>query len=211
MVNHFGTQTADERQTSSQQRLQQTIEELGSATTAELVEATGLHENTVRGHLEKLLASGRVRRRQIPSTGRGRPAWRWSAVNDLGQSPYVGLAITLADTLAQASPNASRLARKAGQAWGAELAAARPELEDVRPLVNEVMREQGFAPDDEGGVITLHRCPLLAAASGYQDVVCATHAGMVEGIARTRDPGVEVSLEPFVTPHTCLLRLRQTS
>src|SRR5699024_7768350 len=41
--------------------------------TAALARATGLHENTVRGHLEQLLADGYVARVRARSSGRGRP------------------------------------------------------------------------------------------------------------------------------------------
>src|SRR5699024_4920287 len=41
--------------------------------TATLARATGLHENTVRGHLEQLLADGYVARVCARSSGRGRP------------------------------------------------------------------------------------------------------------------------------------------
>ena len=36
---------------------------------------TGLHENTVRAHLEALLEDGYLLRKAAEATGRGRPAW----------------------------------------------------------------------------------------------------------------------------------------
>lgn len=211
MGNHFGTQIGEARHAGAQQRLCEAIAERGSATTAELVAATGLHENTVRTHLEKLYTAGKLRRRPLSSGARGRPAHRWSIVGKKSQSPYLGLAVTLAETLASVGAAAPRLAREAGRAWGEELADGHPDAGGARQLVAEVMREQGFTPEDSGESISLHSCPLLAAATGHPEVVCATHAGMIEGIARAYDPAARVELQPFATASTCVLRLRLAS
>lgn len=207
MVNHFGTQTGKERLTGAQQRLFDVVEELESATIAELVTATGLHENTVRGHLEKLHSDGLLRRRQLPAAGRGRPAQRWSVVAEANQPPYLGLALTLVGTLAQADVNSQKLVREAGIAWGAELAQGHSKAAEFREVVVEVMREQGFSPSAAGEAISLNSCPLLAAAKVNPEVVCSIHAGMVEGIARAHGTTVSVNLEPFATSHSCHLRL----
>lgn len=211
MGNHFDTQTVEARNRGTLQRLLDTIETLGSATAAELVEITGLHENTVRANLEKLHAQGKLRHRAHAAGGRGRPAQRWSVVDEVSQSPYLGLSVTLADTLAKLGASGPRMAHEAGRAWGAELVKGHPDAGGAQQLVTEVMREQGFAPEGSGETISLHSCPLLAAVSGNPEVVCATHAGMVEGIARTQDPTVNVDLEPFATASTCVLRLHPAS
>lgn len=185
----------------------------GSASVAEIAAATGLHENTVRGHLARLHVDGHIRPKPTAPSGRGRPMLRWAAVAPEELHPYAGLAATLADALAESAPEASAIARRAGVAWGTALAAARSASDGPRGLVLEVMREQGFAPDEEtedehGTVIALRRCPLLAAASGRSDVVCAVHEGMIEGIANADGPGASASLEPFALPGACLLHLR---
>ena len=48
-------------------------------TLAALAASTGLHENTLRGHLEGLEASGLVQRSPAPPGGGGRPAQRLPA------------------------------------------------------------------------------------------------------------------------------------
>ena len=52
----------------------------GDLTIEQLSDATGLHPNTVRGHLEVLVAAGEVRRTTGRAQGRGRPPWLYSAV-----------------------------------------------------------------------------------------------------------------------------------
>ncbi|MGL3149992.1 helix-turn-helix transcriptional regulator [Microbacterium sp. A82] len=207
---------AGRRHSPTRERLLRAIERLPDALTAELVEATGLHENTVRGHLERLRADGYIRREQDRAAGRGRPAWRWRAVEPTGLSAYAGLAATLAGALGQASSTPSAAARKAGITWGSQLVADRStsaagrDSHDAaaRALVVDVMREQGFGPEDDGAIVRLHTCPLLAAAAGNTAVVCAVHEGMVEGIARANGADLESSLTPFADDGACVLRLR---
>ncbi|KAB1645182.1 helix-turn-helix transcriptional regulator [Gulosibacter chungangensis] len=199
----------------TRERLLREIERRGSASTAELVEATGLHENTVRGHLERLHSDGHLRREESSTGARGRPAVRWRTVDAQVASPYAGLAATLAETLERTVPDAVREARRTGTTWGARLAAERQDdkEETTRSRVLEVMREQGFAPVEENSdasataTIALRVCPLLAAAAEYSEVICAVHEGMIEGIARSQDPTASAELEPFAPGGVCVLRL----
>lgn len=199
---------------STRERLLREVESRGAASTADLVAATGLHENTVRGHLDRLLADGHVRRERAQPAGRGRPALRWCTVDPEIANPYAGLAATLADTLVRTGRDAPRLARESGTAWGTRLATDRTDhaqVPDAQGLVVEVMREQGFAPDDTDETIVLHRCPLLAAATQRPDIVCAVHEGMIEGIARSRSEDARAEIEPFAPGGVCILRLLDAS
>lgn len=51
----------------------------GSRTITELGHATGLHPNTAREHLHRLIEAGLVRSEAIPRTGKGRPQLRYHA------------------------------------------------------------------------------------------------------------------------------------
>lgn len=202
---------ADRRHSPSRELLLREIEARRDASTAELVAASGLHENTVRGHLERLLADGHIRAELQAPTGRGRPARRWLALEPEATNPYAGLATVLAETLATGTPDASARAREAGVAWGARLAEGRRTIAGPRALAVEIMREQGFAPDGEGDEVHLRHCPMLAAATDRPEVVCAVHEGMLEGIARAGGSDARAALEPFATPSSCVLRLRTAS
>ena len=60
----------------SRLRLLETIEgQPEPLTLAALVKHSGLHENTVRGHLEQLMADRYITRSPGAPAGRGRPAW----------------------------------------------------------------------------------------------------------------------------------------
>jgi predicted ArsR family transcriptional regulator len=136
----------------------------GPSTLAALIAATGLHENTVREHLDALLAQGRVRRHRTPPSGRGRPAWQYEpAATDSvsgGRAEYAGLAATLAAVIQRTSPSPRQDAVAAGTMWGHELAHASPAVTArlgngmagpvrdaaARQLVVALLAELGFDP-----------------------------------------------------------------
>lgn len=203
------------------------VEARGSASVSQLAAATGLHENTVRGHLERLRADGYVRSEREPRVGRGRPTLQWCAVSRQTRDPYVGLAIALASTIAHSGNGSAELVRAAGVAWGESLAAEREPAVEREPaavrepsidLVFEVMREQGFSPEIVGAEaqlntatseMRLRACPILVAATGAPDVVCSIHRAMIEGLLG--EGSGQVELLPFFTPETCMLRFQAVS
>ncbi|MEQ6896863.1 hypothetical protein [Microbacterium sp. KR10-403] len=197
--------------------------------TAALSTATGLHENTVRGHLDQLYVDGYIGRQREPASGRGRPAWLWTAARPDSENPYAALAGVLADSLAQAGGDPVGRAREAGRRWGEEIAARRaaaaqtPEAPaparseghrdeasapSARQTVIDVMREQGFAPDDRGDDVMLCRCPLIEAATKHPTIICAVHQGMIDGVLASTGDRAETRLIPFSAPGRCTLQLR---
>ena len=203
---------------STRERLLREIESRREVTTSQLVDATGLHENTVRGHLERLRADGHIRRERDIVASRGRPAWRWLPVSPAQLGAYAGLATTLAAALEAATSDPIVPARKAGASWGRQLLTERSatiaqgaDETGSRALVIDIMREQGFAPADDGEIVRLRACPLLAAATRNEKVVCAVHEGMIEGIASAYGTDLESKLVPFADGGACALHLRAVS
>ena len=200
------------RHSSTRERILREVESRTSASTSDIVAATRLHENTVREHLERLRLEGRLRRVRAEVQGRGRPGWRWQAPPADTVSAYAGLALTLADTLTRVVADPVGEARASGERWGAEIAAQHLDAASAaRTMVIDVMREQGFAPVDDGDGIRLHRCPLLSAAARRAEVVCAVHEGMIAGILRSRDATADATLLPFQADGACALHLRTAS
>jgi predicted ArsR family transcriptional regulator len=77
-----------------------------------------------------------------------------------------------------------------------------------------LLDELGFAPvpDDRHRVVRLTRCPLLATAQTYPDVVCGVHLGIVRGAlaehgADPADVDAQTDLVPFAEPGACRLEL----
>lgn len=189
------------------------------ATIASLATDAGLHENTVREHLDALVVRGLVTRgRAAPSGGRGRPPVTFAATEhrepDARVRDYAGLASALAAHLARTSASPSEEARAAGRAWSDEVidADAPPAADaaDARQRIVATFDELGFAPaaSPDAREIALHRCPLLDAAVKYPEVVCAAHRGLAEGmLERLGADGEEVRLEAFAEPGACRLYL----
>jgi predicted ArsR family transcriptional regulator len=188
-------------------------------TLAALGEATGLHANTLREHLEGLVGQGLVRRRRARASGRGRPAWLYEAAEGdvaSARSEYAGLASTLAAVIHRTSDSPREDAILAGKQWGHELArgSGKPtQRKDsaARRQVVDLLDAIGFAPeyDARRSVARLTRCPLLEAAHKHPDVVCGVHLGIVRGALEEygADPS-GTALFPFSEPGACRLVLR---
>jgi predicted ArsR family transcriptional regulator len=195
------------------------------ATVAALARATGLHENTVREHLEALLGDGLVERTRAEANGRGRPAWLYRAARDTGPvGEYAGLAAALAAQIQRTSHSPRADAIEAGIAWGRQLAVDSAgenggdsqdhrhsrSPADARRRTVALLDGLGFAPrgDDSAAVVRLTRCPLLEAAYRYPDVVCGVHLGIVRGaLAEYGGDAERTDLVPFAEPGACLLYL----
>ncbi len=195
-------------------------EQDGPVTLAELSGLSGLHENTLRSHLDGLAAEGLVSRERATPHGRGRPAWLWRS-RSRTSSEYAGLAATLAHTLRRTSAHAEDDAVDAGQAWGHRLASrsaqgppgARPGESPADRVVG-LLDELGFAPEstpEDGGAgarVRLTRCPLLEAAQEEPAIVCNVHLGLVAGaLEEYGAPDPDAELLPFAEDGACLLHV----
>jgi predicted ArsR family transcriptional regulator len=184
------------------------------ATVSSIAEATGLHANTVREHLENLLDRGLVRRTRSRPRGRGRPAWHYDVPADSPPtSEYAGLAVTLAEALVQISASPEQAVAVAGEQWGRDLARARRDPEepasatDARARTVAMLDALGFDPEvdpDAPDHVRLTRCPLLQAARRQPTVVCQAHLGLVRGALEEygADP-TGSRLLPFSEPGAC--------
>ncbi len=188
----------------------------------------GLHQNTVRSHLDILVNSGYVTRRSEAPSGPGRPrvVYEATAAGD-DERNYRLLAEVLAQHLVATSEHPGQAAAHAGRSWAATTrnhhgggghgegkAAAFPLSEEA--AVVEVVRmlgDTGFAPElsADGTFINLHRCPFRELAVSHPDVVCGAHLGVIQGALA--DLGTMVSatrLLPFVTPGLCVTTLTRS-
>jgi predicted ArsR family transcriptional regulator len=185
-------------------------------TLAELAALSGLHENTVRGHLDGLAEEGLVTREREAPSGRGRPAWLWRARPGEADE-YAGLAAALAHALRETSDHPEEDAIRAGRNWGRRLAARRTTHGDgpATPRVRGLLDRLGFAPEGgldaeaDAGELRLTRCPLLDVAMEEPTIVCNVHLGLVGGALEEYDaPDPDAELRPFAEPGACILRMR---
>ena len=189
----------------------------------DVAERVGLHSNTARFHLDKLVEAGLAVRRAEERNHPGRPRLVYSATSDktTGQRNYRLLAEMLTSLVADVLPEPARAAEKTGEAWGRFLA-ERPApgqridaAEGIR-RVSGVLAKSGFAPDAaddlDRPVIPLRHCPFREVAQQHGDVVCSLHLGMIRGaLEEVRAPLEATRLEPFVGPSLCVAHLAPIS
>lgn len=185
-------------------------------TIVELAQRLDVHPNTVRFHLVKLVAAGRVEPVPAERGGPGRPPQLFRAVAGMdpaGPRHYRLLAEVLLHDVATADESARR-AEAAGRVWGSRLAdpgAGGSVLDQLTGLLDDL----GFAPEvgEPADVsITLTYCPFLDLVDIGPDLVCQVHLGLMRGAvdawsgsgagART-----VARLEPFAAPDRCLVHL----
>ncbi|OBJ38740.1 transcriptional regulator [Mycobacterium colombiense] len=181
----------------------------------------GVHPNTVRFHLDGLVADGQVENVELDRKGPGRPPLMFRAVRQMdrgGPRHYRLLAEILATAFAtERDPGPKALA--AGRAWGQKMdAELHPVPEDadvaeeaIAHLI-DVLDELGFAPErrvsDGEQQVGLRHCPFLELAENRSSVVCPVHLGMMQGAMETWGAPVSVDrLDPFVEPDLCLAHL----
>lgn len=188
----------------------------------ELAEKLGAHPNTVRFHLEDLVADGLAERMRPVQRRPGRPPLLFRAVRRMdpgGPRRYELLAQILTAGLTH-EPNAGATAQAAGRAWASKLVqpakAAPGAQESIGELVGLLTR-LGFSPDppasaERGYHIGLRHCPFLEVAEKASSVICPIHLGLMQGALAIWGAPITVDrLDPFVEPDLCLAHLSSTT
>lgn len=186
-------------------------------TIAQIARDLGVHPNTVRFHLDSLVADGRVERVHPDHRRPGRPPLMFRGVRRMdpgGPRRYRMLAEILTSSLA-GDPNAGTQTLEAGRAWGRRLAAERSEAPGSSKPTDQLvdlLDELGFAPERRTTCgrteVGLRHCPFLELAEDRSAVVCPIHLGLMQGALETWNAPVTVDrLEPFVEPDLCMARL----
>lgn len=187
--------------------------EAGSSTTradlsiTELCEATGLHPNTVREHLQRLIEGGYV----IPTiehrTTRGRPRTLYSAATG---AP--GASSPVARDKAKAAARRGDLMRSMlPAATASDL--GREATYQLDALV-EHLEESGFEPvfDDQRLTVDLSPCPHAAGRSEDRPMLCRVHLELMQGVLNEAGGPLEAEcVRDAVLSSDCTVQLRDTS
>lgn len=174
----------------------------------ELAHLSGLHVNTVRSHLDVLVAGGHIERIQGPPNGRGRPPLAFRAADD-ARAPYDELSRVLHESLGAA--NAPGLARRTAERWARSLApqplASTPD-EAVDHAVDS-LHAVGFRAEASPlkDSITVGACPFAELVEEHP-VICAIHTELLATVlsASGQEVGVE-AMDVWVRPTLCRARL----
>ena len=192
----------------------------------EVAQHVGLHQNTVRSHLDLLVDSGYAVRRSEDPKGPGRPRVVYQATAALeGERNYRLLAEVLAQHLLATSERPGEAAINAGRSWAGltgqrqhlgAAAVATPQISEEAAIeaIVRMLGDIGFAPElsADRTAIKLHRCPFRELAESNPDVVCGAHLGMIQGaLAELGAPVSATRLIPMVQPDLCITTLTRST
>jgi predicted ArsR family transcriptional regulator len=171
-------------------------------TIAELSAATGLHANTVREHLQRLIEAGCVVPETEHRTTRGRPRVLYSAATgtDAASSP-------IAQRKARDAARRGDLMRRVMPWTDAELPA--DALHQLDALVDD-LEEAGFAPvvDEEALTVDLTPCAHAQAQAGHRGVLCSVHLGLMQSVLTEAGGPLAVDgMHPSCDPAQCVVQL----
>lgn len=193
----------------SRLRVQTSIEQAPEPLTVEQVaELTGLHANTVRGHLDVLLATGSITREAADSQGRGRPRWLYRPATPQ-TSPFQFLAEALTVQLARTQDPA--MADAAAERW----AHALPDLplafspDEAVAETTEALNRLGFnaIASPVGDAISVTGCP-YADLVDDNPVICDIHTALVVRLLdQTGQPVTLDAMEVWARRGMCVARL----
>ena len=169
---------------------------------AELVEATGLHANTVREHVQRLIDAGYVIAETERRTTRGRPRVLYSAATGVDDA-----ASPVAVRRAKAAARRGDLMRRVyGSDTDAELGA--DALHQLDALVED-LGDAGFEPvvDERELTVDLTPCPHAPAAE-HRGTLCDVHVGLMESVlAQAGGPLRVEGIAPSCDPTQCVVQL----
>ena len=168
--------------------------------------AVGLHPNTIRGHLDALLAAGRISRIPDQRATRGRPHWLYSAT---APASIRELSRALDEELELASaPEVARLAAATWAEVGPDVGPV-DTMDEAVDQTTEALGDFGFdaVHNPLGDEITLRSCPYAELVDEHP-VICDIHAELLgELLSRTGQPVTLRCLEVFPRPGMCIARL----
>ncbi len=184
----------------------------------ELAVAVGLHVNTAREHLDRLVAVGFVEREREHRTVRGRPKMLYrptSAAPDGPATVRERLDEVLVAGYGRAADSPATAARAAGRALVAGLPPliGEPQQDAASQLgaLVEHLETLGFDAKVDGFDVHLKQCPLAHLAQSRSEVVCSAHLGMTSALAERLGGPLEVDgVDPFsASSGACVLHLRE--
>ena len=158
--------------------------------TAEIAETLGLHQNTVRPHLDRMRDVGLVDVTIEARGNVGRPQHRYSLSADapslgLEPPPFRMLAAMLTEVAAAAALPAEAIAATARGVGGAAADARSATPKSCVAALTAELAALGFDPavgeDTKVATIAFTHCPFRDLAEVHPEVVCHLHRGLVEG------------------------------
>ena len=195
---------------------------------SEVAELLDSHVNTVRSHLDELIAKDAVQVMPAPAQGRGRPSFVFhvrAPKTEVIAEEYISLINVLTSMLVEQeslSPEAYARAVDVGRQWAKEMETKDPSTaspvstnsdSEALELLFSRLRDLGFDPSPpagelesvEGSSVELHACPLTVNGARPHPFVCAVHEGFLGHITDADvDPHLRLELQPLSRPGCAL-------
>lgn len=187
----------------SRVRILHLVQSRAERTIAELCEATGLHANTVREHLQRLIEGGYVIQTTERRTTRGRPRTLYSAATG---TPEASSPVAR-DKVAEAARRGD-LMRRVLDEQSSELG---PEATYQLDALVEHLEESGFEPvvDEHELTVDLTPCPHAAGRPEHRPMLCDVHLGLMQGVlTQAGGPLATECVLAATRPEECTVRLR---
>jgi len=175
-----------------------------------IVEATALHANTVRGHLDVLMAAGSISRVAADAQGRGRPRWLYQ-LEAPRRSPFQTLAEALSTELTSSADPA--MAERAAERWARAspqpLASESPD--EAVASATDSLNRLGFSAqaNPTGDAVSITNCP-YAELVATNPAICDIHTALVGRLLKqTGQPVTIESMDVWARPGLCVAHLRR--
>ena len=179
------------------------LQQRGTMTVGDLAEAAGLHHNTTREHLQRLIGDGYVTCSPEIKDAKGRPRilYSVSAGPDESDGPVRA-------TKAEAAERHGDLVRLMLRVE----AVIHSPLQRQLDALDDHLDDSGFDAklDADGEHVHLHDCPYIDMVKLHPEV-CRVHFGLLKGLLEVaQGPLSADALHPLVEPNTCTLDLHRS-
>ena len=182
------------------------LQSRGTMTVNDLAEAAGLHPNTAREHLDRLINDGFVTCAPEPRERKGRPKMLYSAAGGVGTE----LGSIRARKIEAAQERAAQLRRMlpllpagAPALAGCTGPAARRQLDALDDHLDQSGFDASVAANGEQ--VNLHDCPYSEMVKEHPEV-CGVHYRLIQGVLEQADgPLRAVGLNIIDAPHLCVI------
>lgn len=203
-VNNRGMTTVAYSAISSYSRVEilRLLQDRSRRTIAELCDATDLHANTVREHLQRLIDGGYVVPEIEHRTTRGRPRVLYSAAGTGEMSSPVAR-----KKVAEAARRGDLMRRVLKM--GADGPLPEDAVHQLDALVDD-LGASGFDPivDEDELTLDLTPCAQVTAEPARREVLCAVHIGLMQSVlAEAGGPLSVEGMRPSCDPAECVIQL----
>lgn len=171
-------------------------------TIAELCDATGLHANTVREHLQRLIDGGHVVTLQERREKRGRPRVLYSAATGEADASSPVARERVRDAARRGDLMRRIIPGTAGDLRG-------DAVHQLDAIVDDLI-DAGFDPliDEQELTIDLSPCPHAESQSAHRERLCSVHLGLMQSVlAEAKGPLRVDGMASSCDPTQCIVHL----